>query len=291
VTKPRRPLLRYHGGKWLLAPWIISFFPPHNIYVEPFAGGGSILLRKQRVYAEIYNDLDDEIVSLFRVVRDRGPELIRALELTPYSRREFHVSFRFSPDPLEQARRNVVRSYMGFGGNLTRQNRDLTPQRTGFRTYSKKNRRSIPAGDWHTYPSCLALIVERLRGVIIENKDAASVVHEHDGPATLHYIDPPYVHSTRGFDAGGTHRGYRHEMSDDQHRELAEVLRSVKGMVVISGYPCALYDKELFHDWKRFQKTHLADGARRRTEVVWLNDAAFAAMDQPSLALTQGVGA
>lgn len=284
---PTRPVLRYHGGKWKLADWLLSFFPPHRVYVEPFAGGGSILLRKPRAYAEIYNDLDDEIVSLFRTVRDRGSALLRALQLTPYSRTEFHLSFKLSRNALEQARRTVVRSYMGFGGNLTRQNRDLTPQRTGFRTYSKKNRRSIPAGDWHTYPQHLQLIIERLQGVIIENRDASAVIREHDGPATLHYVDPPYVHSTRGFDAGSTHRGYRHELTDDQHRELAGVLRSVKGMVVLSGYPCALYDEELYSDWTRFEKTHLADGARKRTEVVWLNPAAAAARPQQSLALAE----
>ncbi|MDP9267280.1 MAG: DNA adenine methylase [Acidobacteriota bacterium] len=238
-----------------------------------------------------YNDLDDEIVSLFRIVRDRGAALLRALELTPYSRTEFHLSFKLSRNPLEQARRTVVRSYMGFGGNLTRQNRDLTPQRTGFRTYSKKNRRSIPAGDWHTYPQHLSVIIKRLQGVIIEKRDASRVIREHDGDSTLHYVDPPYVHSTRGFDAGGTHRGYRHEMSDDQHRELAAVLRSAKGMVVLSGYPCDLYDDELFPDWKRFDRSHMADGARRRTEVVWLNDAAAVAMTQQRLPLAEGVGA
>jgi DNA adenine methylase len=200
---PTRPMLRYHGGKWALAPWIISHFPPHQIYVEPFGGAASVLLQKPRCYAEIYNDLDGEIVSLFRVARDRGRELQQLIELTPYSRAEFHDSFVASDDPLEQARRTVMRSYMGFGGNLTRANRDQTPQRTGFRDYSKKNRQSIPAGDWRNWPGALPLIIDRLRGVIIENRPAARVMAEHDTPETLHYVDPPYVHSTRGFDCGG----------------------------------------------------------------------------------------
>ena len=111
---PSRPILRYHGGKWILAPWIISHFPPHRVYVEPFGGAASVLLRKPRSYAEVYNDLDREIVSLFRVARERGEELRRALELTPFARQEYLEAWHPSDDPLEQARRTVIRAYMGF---------------------------------------------------------------------------------------------------------------------------------------------------------------------------------
>ncbi|HEV7674354.1 MAG TPA: DNA adenine methylase [Candidatus Angelobacter sp.] len=270
TSRITRPVLRYHGGKWKLAPWIISHFPKHQIYVESFGGGGSVLISKERSYAEIYNDLDLEIVNLFRVVRDQGPKLIRAIELTPYAREEFNASFRPSCRPLEQARRTVLRSYAGFGGNLTRITRDLTPQRTGFRDYSKKNRHAIPAQDWRNWPGALPNLIDRLRGVIIENRDAIRIITKHDSPETLHYVDPPYVHTTRRFDGNG-HRGHRHELTDDQHRELATLLHSVKGMVIISGYPCDLYDKELYPNWKRIERQHLADGARKRTEVIWLN--------------------
>jgi DNA adenine methylase len=80
---PRRPVLRYHGGKWMLAPWIISHFPTHRIYVEPLGGSASVLLRKPRSYAEVYGDLDGEIVNVFLMARERPDELRRALELTP----------------------------------------------------------------------------------------------------------------------------------------------------------------------------------------------------------------
>lgn len=271
---PTRPVLRYHGGKWRLAPWIIQHFPEHRAYTEVYGGAASVLLQKPRSYAEVYNDLDGEIVNLFRVARDRGEDLIRAIELTPFSREEFHLSFIFTEDPVERARRTVMRSLMGFGGNLTRPNRDQTPQRTGFRTYSKKNRGSIPAGDWRNYPGALPAIIDRLRGVIIEDRDALEVLAQHDAVDALHYVDPPYVHSTRGFDAGGTHRAYRHEMSDDDHRRLAGALRAGKGMVVVSGYACDLYDDELYADWERHERPHRADGARPRVEVLWINPAA-----------------
>ena len=279
VESPSRPMLRYHGGKWRLAPWIISHFPAHRVYVEPFGGAASVLMRKPRAYAEVYNDLDGEVVNLFRVARDRGEELVRAVELTPYSREEFEESFRPASDPVERARRTALRSFAGFGGNLTRPNRDSTPQRTGFRNYSSTNRRAIPAGDWRNWPEGLVLIIDRLRGVVIEQRDAALVLTTHDSADTLHYVDPPYVHATRGFDAGGTHRGYRHEMDDDQHRALAATLHALAGMVVLSGYACELYDRELYADWRRIEKTAHADGARARTEVLWLNPACAAALD------------
>ncbi len=270
-TPPTRPLLRYHGGKWKLAPWINSQFPPHRVYVEPFGGAASVLLHKPRAYAEVYNDLDGEIVNLFMVARDHGEDLLQRIELTPYSRAEFDVSFKATADPIERARRTLVRSHMGFGGNLTRPNRDQTPQRTGWRTYTQKNRRSIPAGDWRGWPDAFPAIIDRLRGVIIENKPAQTVMATHDAADALHYVDPPYVHSTRGFDCGGSVRGYRHEMTDEQHRELAAFLHTLAGAVIVSGYACELYE-EIFAGWERIEKRAMADGARERTEVLWLRN-------------------
>lgn len=122
-------------------------------------------------------------------------------------------------------------------------------------------------------------LVDRLCGVIVESRPASEVIEIHDAPDALHYVDPPYVHSTRGFDAGGTHRtSYRHEMSDKDHAALAKLLRKVKGMVVLSGYACPLYDEKLYRDWRRFERPHWADGARPRVEVVWINAACAKAL-------------
>jgi DNA adenine methylase len=262
---PRRPLLRWHGGKWLLAPWIISLMPAHRIYVEPYGGAGSVLLRKARTYAEVWNDLDGDLVNLFRVVRERGEELVRVLELTPFAREEFDAAHVASEEPLERARQTVIRAFMGFGSNAV-------VIRSGFRANSNKSG-TTPAHDWCGYPNALKVVVERLRGVILENREAAEVMATHDSPETLHYVDPPYVHTTRMMGTGTAQCGYRHEMSDEQHRELAAVLHSLKGMVLLSGYQCPLYE-ELYGDWRKATKSALADGARKRTEVVWLNPAA-----------------
>jgi DNA adenine methylase len=281
MATPARPMLRYHGGKWMLAPWIIAHFPPHRVYVEPFGGGAGVLLRKPRAMAEVYNDRDAEIVNLFRVMRDRGPELAALLELTPYSRAEFEASFERTEDALEQARRTVVRSYQGFGSNLTRDNRNGTPQRTGFRNYTAGDRSAIPAMDWRNYPDAVVAIVERLRGVVIENRHAGDVMAAHDAVDALHYVDPPYVHGTRKMDSGGSIRGYRYEMTDEDHADMADCLGRLKGMVVLSGYRCELYD-QLFATWTRVDRHHIADGARPRIESLWLNRAAANAQHQQS---------
>ena len=271
---PTRPVLRYHGGKWLLAPWIISHFPAHRVYVEPFGGAGSCLMQKPRSYGEVYNDLDGEIVNLFRVLRDDGSaqELRNLLELTPFSRDEYRASFVESMQPIEQARRTVIRSFMGFGSNSL--NRNI---QSGFRSNSNRSG-TTPAHDWVNWPERISEYVERLRGVVIENKDAASVIAQHDSVETLIYADPPYCHDTRMTVTQHGAHGYAHEMTDDDHRELAVTLRTVAGMVVLSGYACPLYDAELYSDWHRVERPALADGARPRLEVLWINHSCASAI-------------
>ena len=260
----KRPVMRYHGGKWRLAPWIISHFPDHKVYVEPFGGAASVLMQKTRSYSEVYNDMDGEVVNLFKILRDpeKSEQLISVLHLTPYSKDEFKLSYEKSDDPIEQARRTVYRSFAGFGGAAS-------GRQTGFRACSNRSNTS-PAHVWANYPGKLPDIIDRLRGVVIENKAAIEIINQHDTDKTLTYADPPYPHSTRMSNAhcSGV---YRHEMTDDDHQYLAKTLRNVDGMVVLSGYPCDLYDKDLYPDWMRVQKNAFADGTLERTEVLWIN--------------------
>lgn len=268
---PTRPVLRWHGGKWLLAPWIISHFPAHQVYVEPFGGAASVLMRKPRAYAEIYNDLDTTVVGLFRVLRSEGAaELVQALRLTPFARAEFAEAYEPASDPVEAARRLIIRSFMGFGSNG--HNRS-----TGFRANSSRNG-TTPAHDWVNYPDALEAVIERLAGVCIESKDAKAVMAQHDAPTTLHYVDPPYVFETRA----DMSKDYAHELSNDDHAELLTFLRGLRGMVILSGYPCETYDAAL-HDWRRVERKAMADGARERTEVLWINPAASAAVSSGPL--------
>lgn len=264
MNAPTRPVLRYHGGKWLLAPWIISHFPRHRAYTEAYGGAASVLLRKPRSHAEIYNDLDGEIVNVFRVLRDQhqARELAQALRLTPFARAEFDLSYVETDDPVEQARRTIARAFMGFGSAAA--SRTVT----GFRANSNRSG-TTPARDWLNFPDVIPAFIERLRGVVIECRPAMEVIAQHDTPKTLHYVDPPYHHDTRKF-----HRGrcgqYRHEMTNEQHAELLDALKALKGMVILSGYPCDLYDNALA-DWTRVEREALADGARKRTEVLWIS--------------------
>ena len=254
----KRPVLRWHGGKWLLAPWIISHFPKHRVYVEPFGGAGSVLMRKPRCYAEVWNDLDGEVVNLFQVMRsDMSMRLVEILRLTPFAAEEYKLAYEKSDDPIERARRLVVRSFMGFGSNGHQ-------RKTGFRSNSNRSG-TTPAHDWINYPDCLVLCIERLQGVVILNRDAMEVMDGHDGPETLHYVDPPYLPETR--DSGSD---YAHEMTTDEHIKLLDFLHTLDGSVVLSGYPSPLYDAAL-SDWSRIERPALADGAKARTEVIWIN--------------------
>lgn len=262
---PKRPMLRYHGGKWLLAPWIIGHFPKHKVYVEPFGGAASVLLRKEVSHAEVYNDLWGEIVNVFRVARNvlDAEILIHALEYTPFSRKEFELSYEPSDDPIEQARRTITRAYMGYGSAAA------TKRVTGFRANSSRSG-TTPARDWVNYAKHFRGITERLKGVVIENRPAVDVMKQHDDFRTLHYVDPPYVHSTRA----ATHKKqYQYEMTDDEHCELLQELKQLNGMVILSGY-----DTDMYHDmlpgWTESRREALADGAKKRVEVLWISPTA-----------------
>jgi len=279
-VKPTRPILRYHGGKWKLAPWLLEHFPRHRVYVEPFGGAASVLMLKQRSYGEVYNDRDEAVVNVFRVLRDRdtAAELKRRLELTPFARAELKAAYADPVDEIDAAHKMIVRAFMGFGSaSMTREHM------TGFR-FNSNRAGTTPAQDWMHWPQAIDAMVERLRGVVIENKDFAAVIPDHDSPDTLVYADPPYVPETRsslktrngnagrrGATPGTSGHYYRHDMTDEDHRRLAAALHAAQGMVLLSGYPSELYDRELYAGWARFERQHMADGARPRKEVIWLN--------------------
>ena len=280
MSAPTRPALRYHGGKWRLAPWIIGHFPAHRCYVEPYGGGASVLLRKPTSDVEVYNDLDEDVNTFFRVLRSptASDALARALRLTPFSRVEFEDAHAPTEDPVERARRLVVRSFMGFGSSV------WNGHATGFRDYTKDHvRRRYPAGDWSNYPDCLGAIIERFRGVVVETRTALELLPRHDGRDTLWYVDPPYVHTTRA-STKGVRQKYAHEMTDGDHQQLADALHAVRGFVVLSGYDCDLY-RELYAGWETRTRACMADGANPRTETLWLNPSCATALGGFALSL------
>jgi len=259
---PTRALLRYFGGKWAIAPWVIAHLPAHRIYVEPFGGGASILLRKPRSPIEVYNDLDEEIVGIFRVVQEPRTcsALMRRLRRTPYARREFERAFEPSRDPIVRAARAITRAYQSFHHEAL-----FNSGKTTFADARHAHGGHGKAHEWASYPRSLVAVCKRLHGVIIECRDALDVIRAQDAPDTLFFVDPPYLPATR------TKSGYRHELDNTAHRTLLERLRAVQGMVVLAGYPSAFYD-DLLPDWRRVTRQHHAAGSNLpRTEALWIS--------------------
>lgn len=272
------PVMRYHGGKFRLAQWVMSFFPAHTAYVEPFGGAAGVLLQKERSYAEIYNDLDSSVVNFFQVLRD--PEsrarLIEQIVMTPYSREDFVLAWEPTDDAIEEARRMAIRAQMGFGSA------GATKGTTGFRIDTKREY-GTAQHLWTQYPEALSNAGQRLTGVLIENRPALDVLRQHDAPTTLHFVDPPYMLDTRVLQANGAGY-YKHEMTDADHAELIDVLLELDGFVVLSGYLSELYSDRLQH-WTQYQKKSRISAGRgtaMRTEVVWINPACEAALDLES---------
>jgi DNA adenine methylase len=267
------PALRYHGGKFRLAHWIMGFFPEHMCYVEPFGGAAGVMLQKPRAYAEVYNDLDGEIVNFFRVIQNpfTRHKLIEACLLTPYAREEFELAWEPAEEPVERARRTAIRAQMGFGSA------GATKGKTGFRIDTKREY-GTAQHLWSEYPDSIAAVGMRFTGVLIENRPALDVMKQHDAPSTLHFVDPPYLLSTRSMEKGRQY--YRHELTDDEHVELLDTIKALSGCVVLSGYQSELYESSL-RGWKK----HTTDsriagqrGCKIRTECVWINEACAEAL-------------
>lgn len=283
MTKINRPALRYFGGKWRLAQWVIGHFPAHTCYVEPFGGGASVLIQKPPAFVEIYNDLNDLVVNFFRVLRDRPGELERAIDLTPYSRQEYIESQEWHADPLERARRFAVWCWQGRG-------RGGVKESGGWRFMRSESRGQTPCDDWNNMQHLLQ-IAERFKYVQIEQSDALRVIETYDTPETLFYVDPPYVPETRALRWRSS--AYLHDMSDDDHRRLAERLQAAKGMVVLSGYPNTLYD-DLYAGWMKASTTARRDALakhQKATEVIWMNEAARSGIAQRQIAFDEQVAA
>lgn len=275
LNKPTNPetvarsVLRYFGGKWAIAPWVIAHLPPHRVYVEPFGGAASVLLRKPRSRIEVYNDLDDEIVGIFKVLQDPAQcaRLVRLLRRTPYARRQFEQAFLPTRDPVTRAQRAIVRAYQSFHHESL-----FNQRKTTFADARHRSGSSNKAAEWSSYPRHLVTVFKRLQGVIIECRDALEVIRAQDTADALFFVDRPYLPATR------SSAGYRCELSTERHAELLDRLLSVRGMVVLAGYPSPMYDHAL-KGWRRVERQHLAAGSLRpRTEVLWLSPAAAKAL-------------
>lgn len=264
----RRIVFGWYGGKFSHLDWLLPLLPKCHHYCEPFAGSGAVLLNRAPSAVETYNDLDGDVVTFFRVLRDRHDELIRALALTPFSREEYHqacVGSLKGVNDVERARRFYIRA---------RQTRTGLAQTASLGRWAncKDTSRGGMSGvvsRWLGGVDALDDIAKRLIRVQIENRPAVDMLRLYDSKQTLFYCDPPYLHATRG-----DSKAYGFEMDLSQHREFAEAANECKGMVAVSGYDHPLM-AELFPA-DRWVKTlgedrtiHSTKG--KRQEVLWTN--------------------
>lgn len=265
-----KPPFTYFGGKTAIAERIAALLPPHEHYVEPFAGSLAVLLAKRPSPMETVNDLDGNLMTFWRVLRDRPGDLERACSLTPHSRAEHEAAFGLDGDDLERARKVWVLLSQGRGGHLP-------PKRSGWRHYQDpRGSHSTSMPDYlGTYVGRIAAAAERLKGVSLECRPAAELIERYGRHADcLIYADPPYLASLRSLNHGRC-RGpdYAHELrTDDEHRELAASLNAARATVVLSGYESPLY-AGLFEGWHRAEVAASAGNGTdsARTEVLWSN--------------------
>lgn len=256
---PTRPLLRYPGSKFRLASWIIGHFPKHKVYCEPFGGTAAVLFQKPESKVEIYNDADAEIVNVFRVLRDKelSKELIKKIYLTPYARDEHKTLFETTDCPVENARRLIVRSTMNIAKGPYR--------KSGFDTRINDDY-YISRLNFHVdYPSIVSVFVQRLKNVVVENRDYSRIIDQFDQQQTLFYCDPEYLE---------TSAIYNPDFGEKDHIDLCNQLLEIDGMAIVSGYPSNLYQTYLENNgWLRKQCKAYADGGHKRIECLWLNPA------------------
>ena len=256
-------LLKYPGSKNRCAEWIVSNFPANYkkmTYIEPFFGSGAVFFMKERSCVEIINDINCNIVNLFRCVRDNPKELAHKIYYTPWSRMEYELSFEQNDDPVERARRFIINSWFAFGskGHFSK---------GSFRTLKKDNR-SI--NGFSTMPCEIVSLSERLKStpnsaVQIEHADALTLVEKYNGRNVFMYLDPPYM-----FDTRKSKKLYEDELSDERHEELLKKVLRSSARILLSGYNNNLYQEKL-SGWHCEKKTVQGELGTVHTECLWRN--------------------
>jgi DNA adenine methylase len=268
----------YMGGKFSHLGFLLKLLPYLITYVELFGGCAAAMLNRKISPIEIYNDLNGDLYNFFKVLRDKGDELIRVLELTTFSRREFEEAIKEDTERSDVERARCFFVLLLQVRLCSPTDPYLTKNRWNFATSRKGNNRdgvragkAIGVSRFLNKIDMLPEIITRLRDIQIENIPATKAIDLYDSPQTLFYADPPYVHAARAKD-----KIYKYEMSDREHRELAWKLNNIKGLAAVSGYQCDLYE-ELYEGWyvhkERVKKTNYnkqsVGGSRQ--EVLWTN--------------------
>jgi DNA adenine methylase len=257
-----KPILKYPGAKWRLAPWIVSHFPPHEHYLEPYCGSAAVFFAKEKARHEVLCDTNGSIINLFQVLRnpDQAHQLAEWVALTPWAEEEYEQYERNyeAPDPVEHARRFLIRCWQAHGGTVH--------QVSGWR-HNGLGGHAYPVSLWQKLPARLLAVVERLKDAEIRHRPALEMIAYYHDPSCLIYCDPPYVLETRA------RKYYQQEMTDEEHSQLLEALEQHPGPVVLSGYAHPLYDARLTH-WQRVTTRAPTEHGNVRTEVLWMNEKA-----------------
>lgn len=253
-----KAIVKYPGSKWKLADWIISFFPPHHSYLEPFFGSGAVLFSKPRSHIETVNDLDNNVINLFECIRKDPEKLAKMIYLTPYAREVYERAYKEVPeDKYEAALNFYIRLNMGHGFRTN-------GEKVGWKNDIQGRERSYASQDWCMLPDKVIQAAERLMGVQIENRPAAELIPRFNFKNVLIYCDPPYVLSTRHG------KQYKYEMDSKAHEELLSILVKHKGYVIISGYDTGLYNA-ILTGWNKFEKESRTQTGSVKKEVIWMN--------------------
>lgn len=253
-------VIKYPGAKWSLAQWIIGHFPPHHSYLEPFFGSGAVLFTKERSAIETVNDLDRDVVNLFRWTREDPERLAREIYLIPYARDVYDKAFEdqyIETDSFQRAVNFYIRMMMGHGFRTT-------GEKVGWKNDVQGREAAYAAKYWCKTPDVIRTAAERLRGVQIENRPAVELISRFNFPNVLIYADPPYILGTR------YGKQYRHEMTDKDHCDLLDALKAHKGPVLLSGYDSDLYNDAL-RTWHRAEIGTIAQTSTKRREILWMN--------------------
>lgn len=263
--------IKWFGGKYYMANDIIKLFPKHKVYVEVFGGAGHILFKKEPSEIEVYNDIDSGLYLFFKILRDENKANIlkQKLDLTPYSREEFYHcrdTWRDEQDEIEKVRKWYVTAMQSFSANFSSWSYSKSSSGRGM---------SRNVSEWlGKIEDNLPKAVERLKVVQIENMDYKDLLKKYDGEDTLFYLDPPYIHKTRT-----STRQYAHEMEDEQHEEMIDILLHIKGKAILSGYDNEIYNKLLNNGWKRVflgeydkrSEKAINESRSKGQEFVWIN--------------------
>jgi DNA adenine methylase len=275
----------WYGGKFSQLDWLLPLLPPCKHFVDVFGGSGAVVMNRAPSPMETYNDLDKNVVHFFRVIRDPAKlqELLRQLELTPYSREErtlAHLSLHGQEpeniDEIERARRFFVLARQTTRGQVQMQHSPLGIWKCTRDAMSRGIVGTVSS--WQYGIDGLAAVAARFRNIQVENYPATRIIELYDMPDTLFYADPPYVQDTR--ETSHRRRDYTNEMTDNDHRDLAAALHRIRGRAAISGFPSQLYD-ELYGDWNKIMMPRLANTSSyrgeytqesaERIEVLWTN--------------------